>query len=595
MDREPSPHESPSGWSDDAQLGALVRAVADDWRQPPQRLGQLTWRDRIEANRRTCGSRSDGRRWFGRLAGAGLLAVVATVVLAMTAVYLTGPRTDRGAVGASRSPSTGASPLVSPGASSAPAASAPSAGPTPLPALLVNGDLPGVTRVVLQSNGSYRIADLATGTLGPDLPFPGGESGTVLPRPEGGWVCVCVKYDESGGGSPTSLSVTVRAVSASGVGEGTLEVGTVASEATTTSPDFVQVDVHVDGSPDGRLAYISSSRRTASSWRARIDVVDLTALQVVDTIAIPDVDHAADAGGGSWVGLAPTVSMGTDENVLLISRAWYVDDPTNATPGAGTDHWSATFDGTAPVAIPALKPATDPCGDWEQGLIDDASFFVACIDQTGDVHVGRYHLDGIRIDETDVGRWTGFGVNAARTGSALFLWDPQARRLVRYDLVTGRSASVTAPQPAGASDGPLDALGDLGRAVGRWLAPTAAAKIFLQPAIAISEDEATLYALGIDGSVDSFGSSGIDAFDIGGGGLAFKRHLEPTADFISVAVSADGAFVYAAGMGGVDATGLPDSGFKPSVTVFDTSDGSVRLIAGQLTGDAYSFLGPIVR
>ena len=92
------------------------------WRRPreqrhgrraaPQRLGQLTWRDRIEANRRTCGSRSDGRRWFGRLAGAGLLAVVATVVLAMTAVYLTGPRTDRGAVGASRSPSTGASPLA---------------------------------------------------------------------------------------------------------------------------------------------------------------------------------------------------------------------------------------------------------------------------------------------------------------------------------------------------------------------------------------------------------------------------------------------------------------------------------------------------
>ena len=105
---------------------------------------------------------------------------------------------------------------------------------------------------------------------------------------------------------------------------------------------------------------------------------------------------------------------------------------------------------------------------------------------------------GRAIDETDVGRWTGFGVNAARNGSDLFLWDPQARKLVRYDLATGRSDSVTAPS-TGALDGPLDTLAALGRTIGRWLAPTAAAKIFLQPAIAISEDGTTLYALGIDG------------------------------------------------------------------------------------------------
>ena len=594
MDREPTPREAPGGAPDDAQLGGLVRAVADDWRQPPQRLGQPTWRDRVEADRRRRGTVPAGRRWFGRLAGAGILAVVATVVLAMTAVYLTGPRTDRGAAGASGAPSAGASSSVSPSVAVSPRASAPSTGPTPLPALLVNGGLPSVTNVMLQGSGGFRTVDLATGTMAPDLPFPGGDSGKVLPRPDGGWVCVCVTYDESSGGSPTSLRITLRAATASGVADGVVDVGTVASEATTTSPDFTQVDVHVDASPDGRFAYISSSHRTETGWRAKIDVVDLTAFQVVDTIAIPDIDHSAEAGGGSWVGLAPSVSMRLDGNVFLISRAWYVDDPTTSTPGAGTDHWIPTFDGSPPVAIPALKPSTDPCADWEQGIIDDARFFVACIDQAGDVHVARYQLDGSRIDETDVGRWTGFGVNAARNGSGLFLWDPQARKLVRYDLVTGRSDSVTAPTTS-AVDGPSDILATLGRTVGQWLAPTAAAKIFLQPAIAISDDGTTLYAIGTVGSIESLGSTGIDVFDISSGALTFKDHWQPTADFISIAVSADGAFVYATGMGGVSPSGVGDDRYKPSVTVFDASDGSVRLLAGQLSGNELFFLESVVR
>ena len=591
MDRDPSPGKPPAGTPDDAYLAGLVTAVADDWRMPPQRLGQPTWRDQVATGPFSAAPR--GRRWWGRLAGAGALAVVATVVLSLTAVYLTGPRTERGAVVATGSPSAG-SPSAGASPSAVPSTSALPIAPTPLPALLVNGGMPSVTSVLLQGSGGYRPVDLTTGTLGPELPFAGGESGKVLPRPDGGWVCICVTYDETSGGSPTSLHIMLQAASATGVADGSVDVGTVASETPISSPDFTQVDVHVDASPDGRFAYVSSSHRTASGWRARIDVVDLQALRVAHTIAIPDVDHGSGRDGPLWVGMAPTVAMRLDGNVVLISRAWYSNGPSNATPDSGTDHWSATFDGSAPVAIPALKPATDACGDWVQGLIDDASFFVACIDEAGDVHVGRYGLDGTRMDETDVGRWTGFGVNSARNGSDLFLWDPQARRLVRYDLATGRSDSATAPI-IGAMDGPLDPIAAFGRTIGHWLAPTAAAKIFLQPAIAISEDGTTLYALGIDGSAESLGSTGIDAFDIGGDTLTFKSHWQPTADFISIATSADGAFVYATGMGRVDASGVGDDSIKPSVTVFDASDGSVRLLAGQLRGNDLYFLEPVVR
>ena len=58
-------------------------------------------------------------------------------------------------------------------------------------------------------------------------------------------------------------------------------------------------------------------------------------------------------------------------------------------------------------------------------------------------------------------------------------------------------------------------------------------------------------------------------------------HWQPTADFASIAVSADGRYLFAAAQGGVDASGR-SSPNRASITVFDTTDGSVDLIAGNL-------------
>jgi len=76
----------PSRERDDEQLGALVRSVADDWRMPPQRLDQPTWRDK------TAAGMMRQRPWLARLAGPASAALVATVILALAAVWLTSPR-----------------------------------------------------------------------------------------------------------------------------------------------------------------------------------------------------------------------------------------------------------------------------------------------------------------------------------------------------------------------------------------------------------------------------------------------------------------------------------------------------------------------
>lgn len=51
MDHDLAPRDDRPATPDDAQLGVLVRAVADDWHRPPQRLDQATWRERVEGGR----------------------------------------------------------------------------------------------------------------------------------------------------------------------------------------------------------------------------------------------------------------------------------------------------------------------------------------------------------------------------------------------------------------------------------------------------------------------------------------------------------------------------------------------------------------
>ncbi len=166
-------------------------------------------------------------------------------------------------------------------------------------------------------------------------------------------------------------------------------------------------------------------------------------------------------------------------------------------------------------------------------------------------------------------------------------------RLTRFDLRTGvldGATGIAFDRPSS----PLDVLAGVGRQLGKWMAPPAAAKMFLEPAMVVSTDGTRVYALGMDalGPDGGAGSHGVYAFDADS--LQPLGHWAPTADLASLAISPDGRFVYAAGQSGVDATGSP-ANYQASVTVYDTADGSVRLIAGDLGGDGLFFPGPVAR
>ena len=118
-----------------------------------------------------------------------------------SAVWLTTPRETPGLIGASPGTTGTAAPFATPstaGRTPVPTTAGAPAG-TPLPQLVRNGELPSVTSVMVWSGLRYRLADLATGLLGPEsIASDPGES-VVLARPGGGWVCICTDWTQVSG------------------------------------------------------------------------------------------------------------------------------------------------------------------------------------------------------------------------------------------------------------------------------------------------------------------------------------------------------------------------------------------------------------
>ena len=575
---------------DDEQLGALVRAMAEDWRLPPQRLDQPTWRDRIAV-------RSGRRRgWFARLARPAVAAVVGTMVVAFVAVWLTAPRTDRAIVGAS--PSTSAAP---PSAHASPPVGSPRIA-TPLPALVHEGDLPDPAKVLVQANNSYQVADLATGTLA-NLPIGRLSVGpkTMLARPGGGWVCICGDSVGSGAGRATGIDLVLESTDRTGAPGPSTAFREVRADSDPDLPIDKQpllVDVLARASPDGRVAFVAWTARAGSAgWTAGIDVIDLATATLLSStsLIVPEADAVQER---EKTRPAPRVAVAPAGDAILVSGFWVVEGlaPTVRNVPAGMDHWSAPFDGRAIGTLtPAGATTVEQCEEWASGLVDSTMSYSVCRLPSGQFVVDRIGVDGKPVDRTEVPRIDGglFSSVFVRQGDRLFLWDPVNARLTRFDLksATVKTGTATAAVPAATG---LDALAALGRQLGRWIAPTVVAKVFLEPAMVASADGTRIYALGVDppNGEETVGSTGIYVFDAES--LAVAGHWAPTADFASLAISPDGRHVYAAGQAGVDAAGNV-SDHEASITVYETADGSIDLIAGRLGTTPLYFPGPIAR
>jgi len=556
----------------DERLAGLVRATAEEWTLPPQRLDQATWRDRVGAS-----GAPRRRGWLPRLAGPLSAAVVVTVVVAFAAVWLNAPRSGPIA-GASASPSAASSPSPKPTRSTVPNA-------------IVTGALPDPASVLVSAGEDYRIADLAKGTLGPSV-F-GAHTGptAVVARPGGGWLCVCGDWSGSNPARPARITVTLALADATGALESETQIRDLSGRVDPNLPSDAQselADAHATISSDGRFAFLGwAVREGAEGWKLGIDVIDVTAGRVVGSSGLPVLGSATD-DGRPITRIAPEVDLAPSGGAVLVSDFWFVGGEQEQPP-SGVDHWSASFDGTTVTgATPAGSTPGDACIVLARGVVDRETAWTLC-STDGRIHFDRFGRDGTPIDSAELPASDGLPkASVDSQGKNLYVWGPVSLKLSRVELASGTVTSVSATAAATRSD----PVWDLAHALGRWIAPPALAKIMLEPAVVISPDGTRIYALGVDmANGEASGSRGVFVFDANT--LEQVGHWEPTADLTSIAISPDGAWLYAAGQPGNDVAGVPSQD-AASITVYATADGSVHVTAARLGGEQVSFPGSVL-
>ena len=550
---------------DDAALAILVREVADGWSLPPQRLDVLTWRERVGRGRGS-GNGESRARWTRRLFGAAAVAIVAAISLLFAVVWLPAQRADRGTIGSS--PSPGGSSTPGPSGSAAPAAS-------PLPQLVRNGALPNPSRIMVQTGQGYHIVDLATGTLGPVVIQRGLGPTALLARPSGGWVCIC-------GDGQNVIRLSAETVDSNGVVGAPKPIRDIVGTPDPSQSDTLPLrnaDVSVTASPDGRFGLIGWVRRDGKAgWQIGADVLDLDTLATVASTELL-LDEPIVVDGRARLRFPPIVRLSPAGDQILLASQWFVDDAGRTTPGA--NHWLASFDGRS-IGVLADADATtrQSCGEFDAGFIggepstDGAVYYSACWSQASALEVRRVAADGRLVSTTEFpGSLGGMdtGTLAPPSGDAFYSWNAFETVLSRLDLRSGE-LSVGQPQRPNPT-GLTTPLGDL---------------------IVVSADGTRVYTLGI-ASPDPAArdSAGVYAFDAST--LAPLGHWASQANLTSIAVADDGRHVYAAADGGPSAAGDPAPEFGASITAYNTSDGSVALIAGRLLARDLTLGEPICR
>jgi hypothetical protein len=319
-------------------------------------------------------------------------------------------------------------------------------------------------------------------------------------------------------------------------------------------------------------------------------VVDLGDGSIASRLVLPEMSDGEE--DTRQVVDAPRVVGSIGAGRVLIGRPSYKWTPPasqHPTYSFGNDVFTAELEGGHLTAA-TLAPTAGDCGGpvIRAGALPDRGYWVACSGSSPATLVRRLSPEGSWLGDVLVPATAGVDTDPTAVspdGRSLYVWDPAKGALTRVDLASG-DRTVGDGIAAAVDGGPLAAFGD-------WLAPSAAAKSMLRGALAISPDGSRVYAIGVKDPVDdseTSGSSGVFVFDAAT--LDSIAIWQPTADYVSVAVSADGKLVYAAGLPGFDATGRRKLAQQASITVFDSADGSVRLIAGQLAGDMLTFLTP---
>ena len=424
---------------DDAALAALVRDVADDWHMPPQRLDEVTWRDRV-------GSRTSRRRWrrswcpldAAPLRGGGdrgrrdRLALVRGRLADRAA----GDHGRRSAPPAARSPARVA-------------ARAPAPGPEPVAergrccrSSSLNGDLP-TPRRSWSGRRTVRRRRPRDGHARPEghRRHTGPEHRSWRAPAAAGSASAATGPQLATGG-PNGLRAHARcrrcgrgrrpSARSSRSSPGTYDPN--ASQGGCSRSSSMR---ERDGTPDGRYALIGWSRRDgAAGWEIGVDVLDLATLEVTEHEAVTLDEPVAVDGSPRDADRPGRVGLARRAATILLSSFWYVEEPNDPTPSVRHGPLGRRCSRTAssararPQRRVSRRPARPRCADCSefdarpdrQGQLLHALLDAGCGRLDG--HAGRRRRLRHRHDGAAARRERG-GVDADHADRRrALLWNP---------------------------------------------------------------------------------------------------------------------------------------------------------------------------
>ncbi len=455
---------------DDQALAAMVREAAERWTMPPQRLDRPTWRE--VAAERGRGRRGAGGLW-SRLAAAGATALVATLVLAIAAVWLATPRSNAPLTGASAAPATAASPGSATAGSPSPAAATPATPgpalptpgpmvPTPLPDVAVYGAPLPQTAILVAADPGFRMLDLTRGVFGQVLARQSAPGTQILRRADGTFVCVCAAMEsavDAGGKVIEGVTVNVRTFAADGI-----------PLSTVAGPSYLApVDPHASAqgasswdvssaiSSNGKVVYLGWALLDGDAWRTGIDVIDVaTGDHLLPKLLLPTLP--ATEGPLSVYSWAPRLRIAPDGRhaMVLLSQATVFGGQLRTTRQLADVASNGSLQlGDTLAALPGDDQDPSNCAAPEEGFAGPSTYFALCNNFNATLY--RMSLDGSLLSTTDLGNFPkAYPAQPVidQAKGRLYGWNPFTRTLGAVDLSTGRLVGlVSAPAPQARSGG----------------------------------------------------------------------------------------------------------------------------------------------
>jgi hypothetical protein len=519
-------------------------------------------------------ARSEG--WRGRsnsLIAVGLVGFIAVGVILGTAfddAKPTGPAFVAASVPVA---SAKAGPTTRPTPSRSPR-------PSPLPTIeIIGGQIPTEQRLVYADG--LELLDLSTGTL---KRLQRSYEDLVFPADNGQFVCACIDR---------STSADVRFARFDEAGKDLAETDLAALDGATAVADMTEgFNVVAAFDRPGDRLFVMTAVRRPPAWSVELIAIDAATGDVIDRATLDTFPVGGDEPSSSpspsptrrldgtppdgvylW---AESVTVSSDASSLLASVSW-----SETIAGNWTNNRSEWM---VPMTEGSIGKPIELAGDVALGpsswcfnrpsFLDGDVLVAACSTSndaagTSDFFVRRLtsageSLGNVPIPPSRPGNQYPTAT-LDRPGRRMFIWDLTGHELVRVGIDDGKvDRSAVSQSMLPPDQRAIDGQGYFGA----------------DPGVVISPNGSRVYALGAGrGSGPSGSSTGVWVFDATT--LELVDHWEPRAFLSSLAVSDDGAFIYAIGAAGRDTEGNENS-WPASVTVYDAATGEIQVLYGAI-------------